>query len=429
MTYKRHRIVIDYVNLLMQFIIAYLTMTMVLYPFDSQSLLHTLVLLPAPYVSYWIRKYTRHIWSFTLLHLILAAIYLLPERNLYYVIVNASYLFVLTAFSYYMKHKLQDRTITSPFLLMYIILIYISSHLLDFRSLMPLCFWLAILYALLFLLNSYLLNLDRFVRNHEHIVNVPFRQIKNVNYILITFLCCLVLLSMLCFSRLPLGNLLTILGTLMIKALKLFLTWLFKRRQEDVEWTEEEPLPSMERLHHAESSRLMEILSAIFQWIFTIVFIIGAVALILYLIYRIYQHFYLKGEGVIKDEVHFLSPFEKKEKLKQKPKPFQPNFHLLGKSNNITIRRHFAKAVLANAGSNLKPLESLTPSQLSEYVVGQNQEYSSEENDRILVTNCYEKARYSNQICSREEVQLIKRIVKKKSYKKMPPGIKILPTK
>jgi hypothetical protein len=393
-------------------------MTMVLYPFDSYSMLHTLVLLPAPYVSYWIRKYTRHIWSFTLLHLILAVIYLLPERDLYYVIVKAASLFVLTAFSYYMKHKLQDRTITSPFLLMYIILIYVSSHLLDFRSLPPLCFWLAILYALLFILNRYLLNLDRFVRNHEHIVNVPFRQIKNVNYILIAFLCCLVLLSMLCFSRLPLGNLLTILGTLMIKALKLFLTWLLKHRHEEPEWTEEEPVPSMDRLHHTESSRLMEILSAIFQWLFTIVFIIGVVVLIFYLIYRIYQHFYIKGEGVIKDEVHFLSPFEKKEKLKQEPKPFRPNFYLLGKSNNITIRKHFAKAVLANAGSNPEHLESLTPSQLSEYVVGQNQEYSSEENDRILVTNCYEKARYSNQICSREEVQLIKRIVKKKPYKK-----------
>jgi hypothetical protein len=223
---------------------------------------------------------------------------------------------------------------------------------------------------------------------------------------------------MLCFSRLPLGNLLTVLSALMIKVLKLFLTWLFKRRQEDVEWTEEEPTPSLEGLHHTGSSRLMEILSAIFQWLITIVFIIGVAALIFYLIYRIYQHFYSKGEEVIKDEVHFLSPFDKKEKLKQKSKPLQLNFHLLGKSNNITIRRHFAKAVLANAGSNPRHLERLTPSQLSEYVVGQEQEYSSEANDRILVTNCYEKARYSNQTCSREEVQLIKRIVKKKPYKK-----------
>ncbi len=417
MTYKRHHIAIDYINILMQFIIAYLTMTVILYPLDSRSMLHTLVLLPAPYVSYWIRKYTRHIWSFTLLHLILAAIYLLPNRNLNYVIVYAIYLVMLTSLSYSMKHKLQDRTNTTPFFILYIILIYTSCNLMNFKSLLPLCFWLAISYALLFALNMYLLNLDRFVRNHEHIVNVPFGQIKNVNHILNAFLYCLFMLSMLSFSRLPFGNLLTILGKLLIKVLRSILTLLTRRRPGEVEWTEEEPLPSPEGLPQAEPSRLMEILSAIFQWTIIIALIIGAIALIFYAIYRIYQHFYLKGEEAIIDEVHFLSPFDKKEKMKHKPKPSTLHFHLPGKSNNIAIRRHFANAVLTNAGPELKHLESLTPSQLSEYVVGQEQDNSSEEKDRLLVTNCYEKARYSDQICTREEVQFLKKIIKKKNHK------------
>lgn len=417
MTYKRHQIAIDYINILMQFLIAYLTMTLVLYPFDTNSPLLTLALLPAPYISYWIKRYTRRIWSFTLLHLILAAIYLLSNRLLYYVIVNALYLLVLTAYSYYSKHKLQDRTNSSPFLLAYILMIYATCHLINYEQLLPLCFWLAISYALLYILNMYLLNLDRFINNHEHIVNIPFGQIKNINHILTAFLCFLFLLAMLCFSRLPLGNLLAILGTLLINVLRFLLSRLIRPIPDEAASFEEEELSSTEGLPRGESSRLIEILAAILQWMITIAMIIGVVALILYTIYRIYQHFYIKEDSVIKDEVQFISPFDKKEKIKMEPKPFHPIFHLPGKSNNIAIRRHFAKAVLANAGPKKKLLENLTPFQLSEYVVGPKDDITSEEKERLLVTNCYEKARYSNQMCTREEVQYIKRISKRRGSK------------
>ncbi len=411
MTYRRHQMAIDYVNILMQLLMVYLAMTVVLYPFDSESPLHTLVILPAPYISYFIRRYTRHIWSFALLHLILAAIYVLPTKNIYYITIFAFYLLVLTGSSYYIKQRLQDRNNTSIFLLVYFILIYVLCHLLEFKELLSLCFWLATTFVLLFLLNMYLLNLDRFVRNHDHMVNVPFRQIKNTNHILIVFLCCLFLLSMLSFSRLPLGNLLAILGALLIKALRLFLIWLSRRRPPKSEPIAEELDYSWNKLHHAESSRLMEILSMIFQWLITIALIIGAVALILYTIYRIYRHFYMKGEDALQDEVKFISPFEKKEKLKKKPTKI--DFNMFGRSNNIAIRRHFAKAVVANAGPELKLLKSLTPSELSEYAIDlRDDQSSSEEEDRKLITDCYEKARYSNEICSQADVRLIKKMLK-----------------
>ncbi len=416
MTYKRHQIAIDYINMLMQFMIAYLTMTVVLYPFDSQSWLRTLVMLPAPYISYFIRRHTCHIWSFASLHLILAAIYLLPVKNVYYVVINAIYLLVLTSFSYYIKQRLQDRDNTTLFLLVYFILIYASCYLLNLKELLPLCFGLAISYSLLYILNRYLLNLDRFIHNHEHIVNVPFRQIKNSNHILTAFLCCLFLLSMLSFSRLPFGNILAILGTLLVKALRMLLIWLSRRRTEEYEWTEEEPEAPWEGLPKAKHSQFLELLSVIFQWMITIALILGAVALLLYTIYRIYQHFYLKGEEAIKDEVHFLSPFEKKEKLKQKP--FQPEFHLFGRTNNKSIRRHFAKAVLANAGPEKTLSKSLTPSQLSAYAIQPRDGASETEmEDRELVTLCYEKARYSNEVCTREDVQFMKKLLKKKASK------------
>ena len=420
MIYRKHQPAIDYINILMQFLIAYLTMTVILYLFDTKAPLRVLVVLPAPFLSYLIRRHTSHIWSFLLCHIVLAAVYLPFSRSIYYITAFVIYLLVLTSISYYIRHRKQDLKNTSLFLLLYFLFLYVSCYLVDFKELLPLCFALAVSYTMLYIINHYLLNLDRFVCNHAHIVNIPFRQIRNTNHILMAFLCCLLLLSMLCFSKLPFGSLLALLGSLLFRILRSLVTWLSRLKVPEEEWAEEQPEPSRTELPMAEPSRFMEILSAIFQWTITIALIIGTVILILYTIYKIYQHFYLKGEAAIKDEVEFLSPFERKEKLFRKQGKL--NLHLFGRSNNGAIRKYFAKAVIANAGSEPQLSKSLTPSQLSEYAVLSGEYPSSEREDRMLVTSCYEKARYSNEACTREEVQQVKKLLKanKKRDKNKP---------
>ncbi|MDF2909091.1 MAG: hypothetical protein K0R34_4412, partial [Herbinix sp.] len=68
MSIKRQQLTIDIINTLMRFIPAYLFIAILLYKLNSKSAIYTLILLPAPILSYLIRKYTHHIWSFLILH-------------------------------------------------------------------------------------------------------------------------------------------------------------------------------------------------------------------------------------------------------------------------------------------------------------------------------------------------------------------------
>ena len=80
------------------------------------------------------------------------------------------------------------------------------------------------------------------------------------------------------------------------------------------------------------------------------------------------------------------------------------------------IRKSFAKAVSVNTKGNKALSASLTPSQLSEYAIGQTRISSSlsaeEDRKKELLTSFYEKARYSDQECTRDEVKQVKEILK-----------------
>lgn len=64
--------------------------------------------------------------------------------------------------------------------------------------------------------------------------------------------------------------------------------------------------------------------------------------------------------------------------------------------------------------SKTKISKTLTPTQLSEYALTGIQPENSAANmeKKKLLTSYYEKARYSNQQCSKEEVETVKRIIK-----------------
>jgi hypothetical protein len=293
---------------------------------------------------------------------------------------------------------------------------YLGCQLLHMPDMQPLCFLLGIVYIMLFLLNTYLLNLDRFVQEHSHLTNVPFRQIKNSNNVLAAFLCGLFLLAMLLFSSLPLGNSLTALVKLIVRLISGFFS-LFHKEQpeqviEEIPVPEETPMPN--KLPATDSSYLLELFSKIFEWFATIITIAGIVCLLLYAIYRIYKYFYLKSEEVIKDKVEFISPFIKIERLKKVRKE---RLHtIFGHSNNAIIRKYFFKAVSLNIDSHTDLPKSITPAELSEYAIGKagSKETAApeEEEKRQQLTTYYEKARYSNEECTKEEVQRVKNILK-----------------
>lgn len=416
MNNKLHHTLIDSVNILLQFIIVYLLLSILQHFFDPASALHALILIPAPFISYELKKYTRHFWSFMLLHLLLITVYAFLVSNPFVKVLYITYLSILTITSYYYKHKAQFRHNTSIFYVLFIFIMYLGCQLLHMPDMQRLCFLLGIVYIMLFLLNTYLLNLNRFVQEHSHLTNVPFQQIKNSNNVLAAFLCGLFLLAMLLFSSLPLGSSLTALVKVIVWLINGFFSLFHKEKPEQVieemPVPEETPMPN--KLPDTDSSYLLELLSKIFDWFATIITIAGIVCLLLYAIYRIYKYFYLKSEEVIKDKVEFISPFIKNEHLKKVRKE---RLHtIFGHSNNAIIRKYFFKAVSINIDSHTELPKSLTPVELTEYAIGKASSTETaapeEEEKRQLLTTYYEKARYSNMECTKEEVQRVKNILK-----------------
>jgi hypothetical protein len=419
----------------MSFIPAYLFISVLLYQLDFNSEVYTLFLLPAPVISYFIRRYSHYIWSFLLMHGALIAIYLVFTSNVYRFAAFSIYLIILTAMAYYKKHNVRELTNTTLVLLIPFVLLYIGCYLAKIAEMMQLCFILTIVFVLLYLLNMYLINMEKFVNNHEDMINIPFHQIRNSNNVLIVFLSSLFLICMLTFSLIPIDQFLSALGKLMVRFLRFLVSLLsFDEPEEPMEVEEEQAAAVAEDFPIMEPSYLMEIISKILQWVTTFLVIGFVIALILYFLYQIYQYFYLKSEDVTaKDKVEFLSPFVLKEQAKQEPKKGLRN--LFGRSNNTLIRKYFIRAVNISRDPQKKLNQSLTPTQLSDYIltkpipepiadliptqqkdslskeVDGGEEIRNNLNAKKLITDYYEKARYSNEECTKEEVQLVKKLL------------------
>lgn len=422
MNIKRQQLAIDIINIIMRFIPAYLFIVILLYRLNSKSILHTLILLPAPILSYLIRKCTHHIWSFLILHGIVLAIYLISISDLYLKTAIGIYLIILTSVAYYKKSKAKEQENTSAILLILFVMYYITCHLTGMQDLLQLSFILSIVYVLLYVVNKYLLNLERFVFNHEGMTNIPFHQIRNSNHVMIVFLTSLFLVTMFTFSLLPLDRLFSILGKLFIRLIHFIISLLRFEEPENIPEPEEEEQMVVEDYPIPVPSRLMEIIQEVLQWIATILVIAFIIALIMYALYQIYQYFYLKSEEVVKDKIEFLSPFTQKERIKRERGKMLRN--LFGRSNNAQVRKFFAQAVTDSLTPDTKLDKSLTPTQLSNIILPlpsdttapltEDAEVMKQNTRKRQITEYYEKARYSNEECSKEEVQFLKKLLKEK---------------
>jgi hypothetical protein len=237
------------------------------------------------------------------------------------------------------------------------------------------------------------------------------------------------------FSYIPLGRLFSYLGNQFIRGLRYLFSLIRFEEPEDIPEPEEAPI-IFEDYPITEPSRLMEIILDILQWVAIILVIVLLIAFILHTLYQIYRYFYLKSEDVIKDKIEFLSPFIQKERVQGEHKRILRN--LFGRSNNAQIRKSFTQAVTAQLSPDTKLDKSLTPSQLSNYIFNTPslasaplpEERSHDQQESLIsewpddtkgmqekqkvITKYYEKARYSNEECSKEEVRLLKRLLKNK---------------
>ena len=198
----------------------------------------------------------------------------------------------------------------------------------------------------------------------------------------------------------------------------------------------------------AEPSKWLMMLSDIFIYLCIIISILLAVALVIQGLYRIYHRYYQAKMPIGREEkIEIIPPFEK-IRLSifgagvDKRRSFTGIFI---KSNNDRIRRSYKKAIEKNVvqkstmkkdgiskiairrnivqksvaqnnlpQENAQPENGLsfkTPSELSEYAIGDGGIINEKNLQKETITELYEKARYSGKECTKEEVQKVKRLL------------------
>ena len=426
MNNKQYHLIIDLINTILRFMVAYSIISIIILfaNIDPTFVVRALFLFPAPIISYFLGKYTKHIWSFLLLQLIMLAAYTLTTGNLIISIIYGLYLFVIIMTEFQQKLKVENppKSNTSLLLLTAFLVISLYCNYLELTDLKQLFFIMVIVYILLHLLNMYLINFESFFQHNANMTNVPIHQIRNTNNTLILFFGSFCVFVMLIFTKLPLGGLLSSMGSLFLHILRAFLS-IFNGGNQDETPPVEEPIGSEDISDsfptggQSEPSFLIELIQKIALGLIALTLIAGIIAGIVYSLYKLYQLFYQKKSNNFRDKTEFISPFEKRENIKkEKQNSYKMNFRsLFGRTNNEKIRKHFYKAVTSHMDSTEQLSSNLTPSQLSKYAISEGRGLlatpSDPEKMKQLTTH-YEKARYSNEECSKADILSVKNILK-----------------
>lgn len=413
MNYKQNRLTIDIINILLRFMIAYSIIVVLLSKVDPFSMLRTLCLFPAAVLSYMVSQHAKHLWSFLALHLIMLVIYTFTAPNIFIGATYGFYLLIISIYAYYQKQKTDKLENTSLVFLIIFFILYLISNYFKLPKITFLVFVVAIMYILLYILNMYFLNFNAFLKNNDGVNNLPYQQIKTTSNTLIAFLLSLFFFVMILFAKLPMENLLKSVGKLMLGILSAFFSLFHGSSGENIVESAPQQDNFMESFKTAEPSKLMEIINSIIMWALTILLIIAVIAGLLYILYKLYQYFYAKNTNKMTDKIEFISPFIKKEHLKKVAS--QNKFrNLFSRTNNDIIRKYFYKSVISSDKLPTELPKDSTPSQLTYYVFGEdeNSDSSTDAKRREQLTLFYEKARYSNEVCSKEEVSTVKNILK-----------------
>lgn len=146
----------------------------------------------------------------------------------------------------------------------------------------------------------------------------------------------------------------------------------------------------------------VEIIEKIVRYFFVAAIIIGLIALVVWLVFKLYSIFGDKKSGRKNTVAEFISPVKTdkiaREKLDRKSKSPVQN----------KARRYYKKYVIKNL-ANRELSQAKTPYEISKHL-GIDNNLSDGEIRRI-----YEKARYSNQVCTKEEIKILKDYIKGKN--------------
>lgn len=283
-----------------------------------------------------------------------------------------------------------------PYLLLFLIM-YFWGIRFESRLLKNYAMFGAGIYYLLCIYRVNILQMSVFVENHSSLERFPVKRMKQSNGLMMGLQTVVVAIGMCAAPFAGLEEWIYTIG----RMLRDMLAWLLRgleagEIQETAQQAEQQMEAAMPQVEGEISFWLILLykIMDIMSWVLAIGFSLCLIYFILKKLYQMYQDFNIRSEetGDRIEQIYMAPSEEEKRQIKRQKKE---NL-FWDRSANARIRKFYKKRVLKEWG--FVPESHLTPEELEQGI-------SMEMAEKEIFHSCYEKARYGQEPCSREEMQ------------------------
>lgn len=359
-----------------------------------------LMLLLVPVYSVIIRRLFKNFFLFFLAHVLLIGLVFLLRDPVVMAVVGV-YILADIIYIYVRKISGANDPMTVALLLVAFVtalVLYLTAESIGAAFVRPLIITMFILQVVIYLFYFHHMNMRETLSANTQSANQSIRKINSLNNKAILMFMAILLILIAAGVFLRLDVVITMIGQLLLFVLRFIGRLLFRggsTTQETI--TPEESPTGGEMVSGVPDGYEPWKIWLILEKIGVVFCVIVAIALVIYVAYRLYQRF--KMDRVEED---VLSDYSETtlfvERVKREKKERTSIFELFNLSNEKKVRRLFRKKVLhrMKAGDPIRP--SQTAQEIRAAVRGE---------DLSRLTDLYEKARYSNEPVTKEEVQSV----------------------
>lgn len=434
---RRDEIRNDILVLLMKGLM-YHSLVCVLYNLASEKTLQMDLRLLALYIPLFlfdvIRRKCGNFFSFILFHAAIGGVLLLFFTGLEERITVGGCTALMAAASMHIRLHRADMEEECPAVssLALFLLSYFAAAQMNRTIVMQINYYEAFLFLILFLIYRNLASMTVFIGENKGMENLPAKEITGINRVLLSIFVLCLAAGMLLIPYLPMGSLFDAareLFRILIRGIIIFLIWIFTRDTPQTEFLGEGAEKAMPSMEAGKTSMLAQIFEKIFMTAVCAALAAGAVYLIARGLYELYQKFYEQNKAAA-DESEFIweNPVRKvRVKRKREQKEF-----FAGRNINQRIRHLYKKSMQKQFGRKTDIPASMTMTELEELIARKQKGAEKPEKmadaeqsktgklhtenaldcekikQRIML---YQKARYSQYECGKQELETMKRNV------------------
>ena len=369
---------------------------------DLRAAVPLLPLWVIPLLLIFVRQYVKNFFLFALCHLVWIGYLFLPLELIPRLLAGA-YLILAIAYSYVRKYTGRGEALSMGTLFVgcgTLIVLYFLAGFLDIQAIRPYLVGLAVAQILIFFVSLHILNVNETLSNVGDMMSQPAQKLRRFNGKIAAIFLVIATAVMLLAVVLRLDVVFTWLGSGALALLRFLLSFL-GRGEETGEISEDFQLevnPSQADTEAAIGGEPF-ILWVILEKIVIVAFCVGIIVGIVYLLYRFYKAFNKNSiQKLATEEFTESSAFVEKEKRSPRPKGRVRD--ALQMTPDKRIRRLYFHKIsrYMKKGDRIKPAN--TPVEIE-------QALREQENLQAL-TRVYQKARYSDEPITKEEIREVK---------------------